>query len=240
MARQERTARATKRAAVQADKVIEQAAQKARRSTAARRGTTTPAKPSSPASVDPAAECVRLRDEEGLSWVQIGMALKLPGSKGGAANARKLYDSTGRDHRSAGTVKRHAVAATTPSERKPRTRRPKPESQKAVMKKVRTGAHNVLPLDTPDPEIGAQLAGRLVKWTIDVGKLCGGKVGEGPFKEEEAIVHPDDILITRDEHGNDPHVTFREGQSVKLNGVPSFVATAYRTVRLSSIYHIGG
>lgn len=236
--RQERTARRVKRATAQAEQVVAEAAQKVRRSTAARKATATKAKPSSTATVDPAAECVRLRDEEGLSWVQIGTRLGLPGSKGGAAGARKLYDSTGRDHRTAGTVKRHAANNGQPRERKPRA--PKRESVTAVKKKVQSGLHNVIPLDTPDAEIGAQLMSRLIKWSIDVGKICGGTVGEGPFMEQEAVVHPDDILIERNEDGSDPAITFREGHSVKINGEPKFMPAAYRTVRLASIHYIGG
>lgn len=236
--RQERTARRVRQAEADAENIISKATQKARTSTAARRGTATPAKPSSPASVDPAAECVRLRDEQGLSWVQIGVALKLPGSKGGAAGARKLYDSTGRDHRTAGTVKRHAANDGKPRERKPRA--PKPESQTVVKKKVQSGAHNVIPLDTPDMEIGTQLQSRLIKWTIDVSRICGGEVGEGPFLEQEALVHPSDIVIERDPDGGNPAITFREGHSVKINNVPSFVPAAWRTVRLANIYHVGG
>jgi hypothetical protein len=109
-----------------------------------------------------------------------------------------------------------------------------------VKKKVQSGLHNVISLDTPDAEIGAQLESRLIKRSIDVGRICGGEAGEGPFMEQEAIVHPSDILIERNEDGTEPSVTFREGHSVKIDGEPRFMPAAFRTVRLSSIHYIGG
>lgn len=226
MARQERTAARVKQAATKATQIVEETAQRVRKAK-------TPVKASSPASVDPKTECVRLRDEEGLSWVQIGAKLGLPGSKSGAANARKLYDSTGRDHRSTtGTVVRAPRAP-----REPRAPKVKPLPKTVVRAQVRSGAHNVIPLDTPDEEIGLQIEGRMIKWSVDVGRLCGEKPGEGPFSEEEARVHPEDIIIERDEHGNDPYITFREAHYTAERGL---LPAAYRTVRLSAIHYIGG
>lgn len=250
MTRQERTARRGKRSSIEAQQIIETAKRRAqadparaqrhrfegavavdkaeRRST----GTSTPTEANSPSTVDLGPECVRLRDVEGLSWVQIGSKLGLPGSKSGAANARKLYASTGRDYRSAGTVKREPRQTSDTRERRPR-----PEGKTMVRARVRSGEHHLIPQDTPDTEIGLQVSGRLIKWSIDVSRLCGGEVGEGPFLDQQAYVHPDGIVVERDEQGRYPYLQFREGHPVQGQGL---LPAAYRTVRLGSIYEIVG
>lgn len=181
-----------------------------------------------------AEKCVRLRDS-GMSWANIGKELGLTGANNGAGKARALFNSTGRDHRES-VMPNRTARVVDPNKPKPAPKAKAP-TRTAVKAAVRAGSHAVIPEDTPDAEIGVQLEGRLIRWSIDVGKLCGGEVGEGPFKDEECYVHPSDIVVERDEGGRDPYIHFREGHPVKGEGL---LKAAYRTVRLSSIHYIGG
>jgi hypothetical protein len=187
-----------------------------------------PASPSAESETAKAAEVVRLRNEEGLSWVQIGAKLGLPGAKSGAASARKLYASTGASY--TGTKARQP--ARQPRERKPP--KPKKETKTAAKLRVRGGDH-LIPLDTPDLELYHMLRGRKVKWTIDVSKLAGNGGGEPVFMEEEAVVHPEHLEVDRGEDGTEePYLNFREMEGTR-DGI---FATRFRCIRLSQLHEV--
>jgi hypothetical protein len=187
-----------------------------------------PASPSAESEAAKAAEVVRLRDEDGLSWVQIGAKLGLPGSKSGAATARKLYASTGASYR--GTTARQP--AKQPRERKPP--KPKPETKTAAKLRVRNGDH-LIPLDTPDPELYHMLKGRTIKWTINVARLCEGRGGEAVYSEQEATIHPRHFEVDRGEDGTEePYLNFREVEHTR----DGMFATTFRTVRLSQVHEV--
>jgi hypothetical protein len=251
MARQERTARRTKQAEATAEEILRQHQDRlyAHRSTQKRlpeghprKATATPAKApratrtapaGSSATVDSeadvAAEVRRLRDEEGLSWVQVGAKLGLPGAKSGAASARKLYASTGADYRTTAVKK---TTRTSPPRREPKAKAP---TRTETKMRVRGGEH-LIPLDTPDAEIVAMLRNRHIRWSINVADLCDGKGGGEPvFSEQEATVHPDGLRVERGDDGSyEPYVHFREMHATREGPV----AASFRTVRLSSIHDV--
>lgn len=269
MARQERTARASKRAAEKvADTLAEhQANLYAHRSTQKRlpedhprKAAQTDPKPKkaplagartrtapAPASVGSgaalAAEVRRLRVDEGLSWMQVGAKLGLPGSKNGAATARKLYAEHFGDYRDTNqhrAARQPSVSAEERAERKREraaSRRAATPNKAEIKERVRSGADHVIPLDTPDEELWAQLKGRTIKWSVDVGRLTG-QPGKGPWLEEEAIVHPDGFEVERyGEADPDPRIHFRVGEWTRESGL---LATVFRTVRLACVHEVAG
>ena len=154
------------------------------------------ATPSAPqhASDPVAAECKRLRDELNLSWMAIGAKLSLPGSKSGAATARKLYAQANGGSRPAGTVK--GTGAT----RQHKGSAPKHvgnTGSKTDRKIQLVERGHVIPTDMPDEEVEALVAGRTVEWGIDVRALAGGQ-GEEHWTNQEARVHPTDVYVEED------------------------------------------
>lgn len=195
-----------------------------------------PAAPSGAYEAAIARDVVRLRDEEKLSWVQIGAKLNLPGSKSGAAVARKLYASTGKDYRGTSAAPRAPKLSDEEREarRKEREERRAAARPTAVKARVRSGEH-LIPLDTPDLELFHMLRGKAIGWTIDVSKLRG-MGGEPVYSEQEAIVHPEEEFfeVERDEDGGNPYIHFREMHRTSEGPM----AAAFRTVRLASIHEV--
>lgn len=226
MRRQERTAKATKRAAAQADAIIEAAVRKVRCKGCGTRGTVdelrvaghgadckasqTAAKPTSrrtrvrvaePAgsagSDGLAAECKRLRDEHGLSWMAIGAKLSLPGSKNGAARARALYRAAngGNPHQSTRAVRR---SDPDRAPRAPRTPRHAANSGSKVERKLRLLEQgHVIPEDTTDEAVVALVAGRTIEWGVNVARFGGG---DDHWVNLEARVHPTDVGIFEEDY----------------------------------------
>lgn len=247
MGRQERAARRAAMAERQAAHVVEQATARARRpqkaavATKAAAATPVSANGSSSATVDLGAECRRLRDEQGMAWWLIGKTLGLPGAgdsattgKAGAHQARRLYASTG---------------AEVPRTRAPRSNGGQPAREKGpalrgskVERKIMVtmGTH-VIPEDYTDEQVLAYVAGRTIEWGINLRRLCG--VGEDYWTNQEARVHPTDVIIDeypdleggrvlrfREFHGYDTDPKSRK------YGEP--IAGPTRTVRVSSIHTV--
>lgn len=273
MSRQERTARATKRAATKAEKIIGEATAKAVTckgceakgqrlgdkvkithkagcSVAAKRSTTQPAqKPATPkkavaatrtapaprssAEVDQAAECRRLRDEQGMAWWLIGKTLGLPGAgnsaatgKGGAHQARRLYASTGKE---------------VPRTRAPRGKAAEPKGPGQVGTKTErkialTLGQHVIPEDMPDEEVVALVAGRWIEWGVNLADLCPGP---DEWYNHEARVHPEYVIVD-EEPAKDGSRTlrFREFLGRDQNG--NLLSGPTRTVRLRAIHTVRG
>lgn len=240
MARQERATRTAKRAADATGLKGRPAAApqidaKPKKTVLAGARAKTAAKaPSVDSEAATSAEVVRLRDEEKLSWVQIGAKLSLPGSKSGAATARKLYASTGKDHRSTSVAPRKPRLSEEEREARRKEREEKRAAARptAVKARVRGGEH-LIPLDTDDEELYFMLRGRTIGWTIDVSKLMGTG-GEPVYSEQEAAIHPNDFSVERDEDGGNPYIHFRESHRTDQGPM----AAAFRTVRLSSIHEV--
>jgi hypothetical protein len=168
---------------------------KAARQPATPPSTADTAKPRKPRTVetstdsgaDPqAAECVRLRDELHLSWMAIGAKLSLPGSKSGAANARRLYKA-GTGVKPQGTVAGKGVSKGPRTPKHAGNEGPKVDRKLALMEKG-----HVLPLDLTDEEVVALVAGKTIEWGINLATLCPGP---DQWCNQEARVHPTDVLI---------------------------------------------
>jgi len=166
------------------------------------------------------ANKIKALREQGMAWWRIGYELNLPGSantvakgKAGAARARKLY-------------KKHfgalpARQKTTSSERKDR------KAERAER------ARNGKPLfdsEATAEEIKTMIAGKEITWSIDLGKLSGGEPGSAGYSEENAVVHPDRLVVEDGKNG-ERCVRFRELSKGGMAG-------ATRTVRLSAIHTI--
>jgi hypothetical protein len=243
MGRQERAARRAAMASRQASAVIEQAtarvgAQKAAVPTQrVSPESTTPNGSSSPI-VELAAECRRLRDEQGMAWWLIGKTLGLPGAgdsattgKGGAHRARRLYASNGVEVPRTRAPRNGSQPAKGPGQRGSKTER-------KIM--VTMGAH-VIPEDYTDEEVVAHVAGRTIEWGINLRRLCG--VGEDFWTNQEARVHPTDVIIDEDLDPEGGRVLrFREfhgyDSDPKSRKFGEPLAGPTRTVRVSAIHTV--
>lgn len=268
MARQERTARVTRRATAQAEKIIADRTAEATRVVRCRgcgeRGTAatlkaeghgagckraqTPAKPTTAApaprhipkqrssvEVDQAAECRRLRDEQGMAWWLIGKTLGLPGAgdsaatgKGGAHQARRLYASTGKEVPRTRAPRGKAAEVKGPGQAGTKTER----------KTALTLGEHVIPEDLPDEEVVALVRGRAIEWGVNLADLCPG---QDEWYNYEARVHPEDVMVD-EEPAKDGSRTlrFREfyGYEEDRNGDRKPVAGPTRTVRLRAIHTV--
>lgn len=197
--RQERAARRARLAQAKANTVIEQAHQRVRQpQTAAvprqRAGVATAtATAGSSGSVDLAAECRRLRDQEGKAWWLIGKLLGLPGAgdsastgKAGAHQARRLYASNG---------------TAVPRTRAPRNggvkkeRGPGQQGSKLERKIALTQGTSCIPADYTDEQVVAYVAGRTIEWGINLNNLDGK--GD-QWLNQEMRVHPVYVIIDED------------------------------------------
>lgn len=260
MSRQERTARAVKRADVKVTEMVQAATRKVKCRKCGTAGTRTELKaaghgsgcqasqndvqprstrsqvatpaPAASTGNDPlSAECRRLRDVEGLSWMAIGAKLGLPGSKNGAANARKLYAQNGTPH-----VKRSRVTSASNRPAKPATSR----GSKAERKLAVVAGSHVIPEDTTDEEVVALVAGRTIEWGINLARLAPGP---DHWINQEARVHPNDVMVEEERDADGSRVLrFREflgyddDKRSPRYGQPMGGTT--RTVRLSAIHTV--
>lgn len=239
--RQERTARATKRAAEQAEAIIEKATERAavkkcpvcgERGTVARlreggHGRACPLTPITYEDLIPeeAATCKKMR-EEGKSWMAIGATLGLPGAKNGAAAARKLY------------AQYYGSYAETKVATKPKKEKPAAAGNNgpryARVEKVINGEN--LFASMSDRQVEEYVAGKTIVWLIDLRRLAGGK-GEPAFSEQDAQVHPTDLLIEAGVRGPDDRcLRFRQLLGEDKHGRP--ISGPTRTVRLTDIHTV--
>lgn len=268
MARQERTARATKRATAQAEKIVADRTAAATRVVRCRgcgaRGTAaalkadghgagctqtaqTPAKPTATATaprhipkqrsspeVDQAAECRRLRDEQGMAWWLIGKTLGLPGAgdsaatgKGGAHQARRLYASTGKEVPRTRAPRGKAAEVKGPGQTGTKTER----------KTMLTLGEHVIPEDMPDEEVVALVAGKHIEWGLNLADLCGGP---DDWYNHEARVHPTDVIVD-EEPAKDGSRTLRFREFHGYHSQTHLpIAGPTRTVRLRAIHTVRG
>jgi hypothetical protein len=176
-------------------------------------------------SSDQGAECVELRGQ-GLSWMAIGKKLGLPGAKCGAAAARKLYQAhTGQSHRQAPAL------ARTPRASRRHAAQVGSKRDRREMVQLGTG---LIAEDMPDDKVVELLAGKTIQWAIDLRRLADGR-GEPEWSEQEARVHPTDLII---EFGKleERCVRFREYGGEDKHGRP--IAGPTRTVRLAAIHTV--
>lgn len=178
-----------------------------------------------PPSDDQGAECVRLRDDEHLSWMAIGEKLGLPGAKNGAAAARKLYAaSAGRSHKTAPALARKGRVSTKHAAQ---------QGSKVARREVVQAKGGFFSADTPDEEIVALVHGRTVEWSIDLARLAGGK-GEPQWADQEARVHPTDVYVKG--VNGERCLNFRTLEGHYEDGKP--IAGPTRTVRLAAIHTV--
>lgn len=267
MARQERTARATKRAAATVDKIVAEHTVAANRAVRCRgcgaRGTaaklkadghgsgckrpaekpaaapkvvaaprTTP-QPRTGGSDEKAAECRRLRDEQGMAWWLIGKTLGLPGAgnsaatgKGGAHQARRLYASTGKE---------------VPRTRAPRGKAAEPKGPGQVGTKTErkialTLGEHVIPEDLPDEEVVALVAGKWIEWGVNLADLAPGK---DEWYNHEARVHPEYVMVDEDP-AKDGSRTLRFREFLGRDDHGRLMSGPTRTVRLRAIHTVRG
>lgn len=243
MSRQERTARRTRKAAAQAEAIIDSAVK-----TLERKGS--PAPMSSPQDWQQPEDCDdetweiavqvrRLREEEGLAWWRIGHALSLPGSadnleegKVGARQARRAYRKAfgeiPKTHTWGQQSERQSRRADTNPDRAALKATPKGERVEAV----RSG-RSVIDPEMDDDAVLAMVKGRTITWSINLGNIDG--MGDR-FVDESSTVHrvmarvetqPNGVRVLhfKEVHDNVP---------IEFKGR----AAGTRTVRLSSIHTI--
>lgn len=273
MSRQERTARATKRAAATATKIIEEATQgrpvtckgckakgtrigdkvkithKAGCSVAAKRtaqpaqtaakpttatgaARTTPAPRTSPEN-GLAAECRRLRDEQGMAWWLIGKTLGLPGAgdsastgKAGAHQARRLYASTGKEVPRTRAPRGKAAIPKGPGQQGTKTER----------KIALTLGEQVIPEDLTDEEVVLLLRGRWIEWGVNLADLAPGP---DEWYNHEARVHPEYVMVD-EEPAKDGSRTLRFREFLGRDQHGNLMSGPTRTVRLRAIHTVRG
>jgi hypothetical protein len=223
MKRQERTARATKKAAVEAEAIIAEAVEKVKRTRKL------------PEEHLALAQAVKDQRDAGVAWWAIGHALGLPGSadnvaqgKGGAAYARRIYAAA------FGEVPRSQVRNGM------RASREKNEDVKALRKQrksdrqesVRAGVA-VLRDNMTNEEVVETLVGRTIGWHIPVHELWPG--GEQHYAEQEASIHPKWAKV--EEHNGERCIVFKEFDPKAPIKFRMFAGST-RIVRLSRIHTV--
>lgn len=224
--RQERTAKATKKAEQQASQIVEEAVAKVTRT-----------RKLSDEHRALAGQVKALR-EKGVAWWQIGFELKLPGSadnvregKSGASFARRIYASefgaVPRTQRRTGGGEKNADVKAIKSQRK-MDRVEQVKSGKSVLRESMT-----------DEEVVETLRGRVIGWTTNIARYCemNGPVDddESMFFEQEAGVHRKWCKI--EVYSGDRCVVFKEFEPrapLKYRGI----AGKTRIVRLSQIHTV--
>lgn len=199
----------------------------------------TPSSNGSSPSVDLAAECRRLRDEQGMAWWLIGKTLGLEGAgdsattgKGGAHRARRLYASTGVEVPRTRAPRNGGTAAA---------RRGPGQAGSKVERKVRVAAGNhVIPEDYTDEEIIAYVRGRTIEWGINLANLDGGP---DYWLNQEMRVHPTDVIIDEDPDQFGGRVLrFREflgyDQDQRSNTFGQPIGGQTKTVRVRAIHTV--
>lgn len=237
MSKQERRAKAEKKATAQATQIIEEATRKAK----AEAEPASPKKPRRGALSDEhkalAPKVKELRDG-GMAWWQIGFECGLPGSadnvregKGGAAFARKIYAA------GFGEVPRSQVRNGTRSasrEKNQDVRALKSQRKRDRVAAVRAGVA-VLREDMTDEEVVETLRGRIIGWHIDASAV-GEVKGENPeYLEVSTGVHKKWAKV--EEHGGERCLVFKEWDPtapIKYRGM----AGAIRIVRLKNIHTV--
>jgi len=233
MSQQERRAKADKKAAQQAETIIEAA--KAKVAASAEQKPARGALSAEHAALGPRVK--ELRDE-GLAWWLIGFKLSLPGSadnvaqgKGGAAFARKIYAKTiGEVPRS---QQRNGTRAAS-REKNEDIRDLKKQRKRDRVAAARAG-EAVLRESMTDEEVVETLRGRVIGWHIDVASIGPVKGTEPHYLEQETGVHRRWCKVI--EIDGERCITFREYEP---KGPVRYrdIAGATRTVRLRSIHTV--
>lgn len=193
---------------------------------------TAPAPRSSPEN-DLAAECRRLRDEQGMAWWLIGKTLGLPGAgnsaatgKGGAHQARRLYASTGKE---------------VPRTRAPRGKAAEPKGPGQVGTKTErkialTLGEQVIPEDLTDEEVVLLVRGRWIEWGVNLADLAPGP---DEWYNHEARVHPEFVMVD-EEPSKDGSRTLRFREFLGRDQYGNLMSGPTRTVRLRAIHTVRG
>lgn len=192
MSRQERSAVRARLAAKRAARVVEEATE---RVVAAR---PSPAPPAQSGEAGQAQRAKELRDS-GMSWMAVGAAMGLPGSKSGAGAARRLY-----------AMANNGVTPRTQAQRKGTVPKPQGPASKGVPAYLRKEAlvrdGHVIPRDMPDEEVEALVCGRRIEWAIDMAQMTNTDPATwGPddrrWVPQEAKVHvnADWVRVVEDE-----------------------------------------
>jgi hypothetical protein len=234
VSKQERRAKADKKAVVQAEQVIEAAVAKVTTEAPqkARRGTL---------SDEHKALAPRVKElrDGGMAWWQIGFKLSLPGSadnvrqgKGGAAFARKIYASeVGEVPR---TQQRNGSRANR--EKNADVKALKAQRKMDRVAKVLAG-EAVLREDMTDEEVVEMLRGRTIAWTVDVSKIGDPeKQGKEPqYLEQTTGVHRKWCKV--ETYSGDRCVVFKEFDPLASTSYRG-LAGATRIVRIRQIHTI--
>lgn len=233
MSQQEKRAKADKKAAVQAEAIIEAAKAKV--------AAAPPQKPRRGALSDEhkalAPEVKRMRDN-GIAWWAIGHALGLPGSadnvaqgKGGAAFARKIYASE------IGAVPRTQArngSRSASREKNEDIRDLKKQRKRDRVASVHAGKA-VIREDMTDEEVVETLRGRTIGWAIDLSVVGDLEGIEKQFLDQEAGVHRRWCKVV--EIKGERCISFRQFDpkgAIKYRDTPG----ATRTVRLRAIHTV--
>jgi len=257
MARQERAARTSKRAAQQADTIIAEAIERAQlkkcpvcqtTGTVAQlkadghgKGcTSAPQTDAKPRTKATAGARVRVRpdnhsSDQGAQVVTMreeGMSWMAIGAKLGLPGA-KTGAAAARKLYAAHTGQSH-TQAPSPA-RKPRAskRHAAQVGSKVARREVVQAKGGFFSSDTPDADIIALVHGRTIEWSIDLVRLAGGK-GEPAWADQEARVHPTDVYVK--EVNDERCLNFRTLEGHYEDGKP--IAGPTRTVRLAAIHTV--
>lgn len=258
MARQERTARATKRAAEQADTIIANATERARAKRCPVCGTTgnieelkagghgkrcTASAPQIDAKPRTVARGTRVvvkpasdpHTEQGAEVVRLrdeeSLSWMAIGAKLGLPGA-KNGAANARKLYAAHSGRSHKSAPTTRAPRASR-RHAAQVGSKTARREVVQQKGGFFSADTPDDEIVALVHGRTIEWSIDLVRLAGGK-GEPAWADQEARVHPTDVYVRED--NGERVLNFRTLEGHYDDGKP--IAGPTRTVRLAAIHTV--
>lgn len=216
--KQERRAKATKAADAKAEAIIDETVAKVGQRKAL---------PEEHAKLAPEVKALR---DSGESWMAIGAKLGFPGSKSGAAYARKVYRSAygevPRSHAPKGQGRRSRRA-----EKNEHVAELKQTAREERIVAARNG-HGVIKADTPDDDVIEMLRGRTITYSINLDDMDG----QGDLYEDRNVsVFPKGVKLRGT--GNERMVTFYDydpNGPVALRAVPG----GTRTVRVSAIHTV--
>jgi hypothetical protein len=227
VSKQERKAKADKKAAEVVDAAIDAAV-----ATIASK----PKRGEVPAEFAAMAEQVKELREQGVAWWQIGFKLGLPGSadnvaqgKGGAAYARKIWKGAFGD---VPRVQKRDGSRSSKREKNDHVRELKATTRTERVEAVRAGTSVINP-DMTNEEVIEMLDGRMITWSLNLANV---DARGDEFFDTTIGVFKGTIKV----HGLglDRYIDFKEydpSAPIAVRGIPG----GQRSVRLSAIHTVG-
>lgn len=229
MSKQEKRAKADKKAKVKAEAIVTDAvatvkAKRSRAVTDADRDT---------------AQQIKDRRDAGMVWWQIAFELGLPGSadnvtqgKSGASKARAIYKKVFGDYPKTQRMRR-GPDETLAGANGNRTRNSRGHE---VVKAVR--GKPIFSDDISDEDLVTAIAGKRITWNVFLTDPATGK--DEFVAQDEQIVNEQTAITVKQDNDGFRYVTFREGHDASVPVEVRHVPGKYRHVFLRNIVKVAG